>query len=117
MNRIFPIIAGLCLLAITLWLELTDFRPIVHVIDRLESLAYDLQIQTRRLAHPSPTDTPVVIVDIDDKSIAKEGRWPWPRAKLATLIDVSDQLRRLEAEAAKLRAKYDTLRASIQSIL
>lgn len=87
MNRIFPIIAGLCLLAITLWLELTDFRPIVHVIDRLESLAYDLQIQTRRLAHASPTDTPVVIVDIDDKSIAKEGRWPWPRAKLATLIN------------------------------
>lgn len=38
-------------------------------------------------------------------------------AKLATLIEVSDQLRRLEAEAAKLRAKYDTLRASIQSIL
>ncbi len=38
-------------------------------------------------------------------------------AKLATLIEVSDQLRKLEAEAAKLRAKYDTLRASIQSIL
>lgn len=38
-------------------------------------------------------------------------------AKFASLIEVSDQLRKLESEAARLRAKYDTLRASIQALV
>ncbi|MBR0778957.1 adenylate/guanylate cyclase domain-containing protein [Bradyrhizobium diazoefficiens] len=29
---------------------------------------------------------PVVIVDIDDKSLAKLGQWPWPRTQIADLI-------------------------------
>lgn len=38
-------------------------------------------------------------------------------AKIVSLIEVSDQLRKLEAEAARLRAKYDGLRASIQALV
>ena len=29
---------------------------------------------------------PVTIVDIDEKSLAKLGQWPWPRTQLADLI-------------------------------
>ncbi|MDA9477759.1 adenylate cyclase [Bradyrhizobium sp. CCBAU 65884] len=29
---------------------------------------------------------PVVIVDIDDKSLARLGQWPWPRTRIADLI-------------------------------
>ena len=29
---------------------------------------------------------PVTIVDIDDKSLAKLGQWPWPRTRIADLI-------------------------------
>jgi adenylate cyclase len=32
---------------------------------------------------------PVVIVDIDDASLAALGRWPWPRTRLARLIDAT----------------------------
>jgi adenylate cyclase len=32
------------------------------------------------------TARPVVIVDIDDKSLAKLGQWPWPRTRIADLI-------------------------------
>ncbi|HEX6833090.1 MAG TPA: CHASE2 domain-containing protein, partial [Rudaea sp.] len=32
------------------------------------------------------TETPVTIVAIDDASLAKFGRWPWPRALLAELV-------------------------------
>jgi adenylate cyclase len=32
------------------------------------------------------TATPVVIVDIDEKSLAKLGQWPWPRTRIADLI-------------------------------
>ena len=32
---------------------------------------------------------PVVIVDIDDASLATLGRWPWPRTRLARLIEAT----------------------------
>jgi adenylate cyclase len=34
-----------------------------------------------------PTSQPVTIVEIDDKTLADVGQWPWPRNRLATLID------------------------------
>ena len=37
--------------------------------------------------------------------------------KVASLIEVSDQLRKAEAEVTRLRARYDELRGSIQSLL
>ena len=41
----------------------------------------------QRLA-PRPTpDPPVLIVDIDARSLRELGRWPWPRTLLATLTD------------------------------
>jgi adenylate cyclase len=32
------------------------------------------------------TTRPVVIVDIDEKSLAKLGQWPWPRSRIADMI-------------------------------
>jgi hypothetical protein len=37
---------------------------------------------------------PVVIVEIDDASLAALGRWPWPRTRLAKLIETTHRLRR-----------------------
>ena len=37
--------------------------------------------------------------------------------KVAALIEVSDQLRKAESEVTRLRAQYDELRSSIQSLL
>ncbi|CAB3777230.1 hypothetical protein LMG28138_00323 [Pararobbsia alpina] len=34
-----------------------------------------------------PTAQPVTIVEIDDKTLAGIGQWPWPRNRLASLID------------------------------
>jgi hypothetical protein len=38
-------------------------------------------------------------------------------SKIASLIEVGDQLRKAETETEKLRAKYDALRASIQALI
>ncbi|MFC1862805.1 CHASE2 domain-containing protein [Thermodesulfobacteriota bacterium] len=35
---------------------------------------------------------PVVIVDIDDASLAAFGRWPWPRTRLSELVENAHQL-------------------------
>lgn len=53
-------------------------------IDHLEHLAYDARLA---LTMPNSFDPRIVIIDIDEKSLGVEGRWPWPRAKLARLVD------------------------------
>ena len=53
-------------------------------IERLENLAYDARV---RLTMPNDVDDRIVIVDIDEKSLSKIGRWPWGRDKMASLIN------------------------------
>lgn len=48
----------------------------------LERWLYDLRV---RLTAPRNVDPRVVIVDIDERSLARIGAWPWGRDKLATL--------------------------------
>lgn len=54
------------------------------VVDALEAVAYDARLL---LTMPRSLDPRVVIVDIDEKSLAAEGRWPWRRDKLAAMLD------------------------------
>ena len=51
----------------------------------LENLVFD-QYQ-RWKPRPYDFDQPVRIVDIDDESIARIGRWPWPRQTMASLVE------------------------------
>ena len=54
-------------------------------IDRLRDLLFD---RYQRIAPRIWTpDLPVRIVAIDDEAIAKYGQWPWPRTRIADLID------------------------------
>ena len=59
--------------------EWKEFR----VLQQLELWAYDTRI---RLFLPKTRDTHVVILDIDEKSLNAEGRFPWPRNKVATMV-------------------------------
>ena len=54
------------------------------VLDAMEQFAYD---QRLRLTTVDTVDNRIVIVDIDERSLAAEGRWPWGRDKLALLMD------------------------------
>ena len=53
-------------------------------LHQLELWAYDARI---RLFLPKTLDTRVVILDIDEKSLNAEGRFPWPRDKMARLVN------------------------------
>ncbi len=53
-------------------------------LHRLENIAYDARLV---FTMPKTKDPRIVIVDIDEKSLAAEGRWPWSRDKLATMLD------------------------------
>jgi adenylate cyclase len=59
------------------------------LLQNLEAIVYDTRL---RLTMPRTLDSRVVIVDIDEKSLAEkeqggEGHWPWPRHRLALLVD------------------------------
>ena len=61
-------------------------------LDGLEKKAYDLGVSMA--AQPAEKD--IAIVAIDDDSIDRIGRWPWPRAVMAGMID------RLSAAGARV---------------
>lgn len=54
----------------------------LSAIDRLDRLIYDIRL---RATMPRTPDPRVVIVDVDDASLARQGQWPWPRDKIARL--------------------------------
>ncbi len=59
------------------------------VVQSLDNIIYDARL---RLTMPKTLDPRIVIVDIDEKSLAELGHWPWSRNKLADLtIELLDQ--------------------------
>jgi adenylate cyclase len=51
----------------------------------IELKTYDLRFLSRGHLPPTPA---VVMALIDEKSLDTEGRWPWPRSKMAALVDI-----------------------------
>ena len=75
--------------SVTLSIFLTLVSFCIYSLDltflqQLELKSYDLKVQTRG---ERPISNQIKIVAVDEKSLEKEGRWPWSRRKLAQLVD------------------------------
>jgi len=79
-----PVSLTLC----TILVVVTLFFSGTPILDLIELKTYDLRFLSRGSVPPSPA---VVMALIDEKSLDTEGRWPWPRSKLATLVDILSQ--------------------------
>ncbi len=78
----------------------------IRGLNRLDNFSYDYFVKN----HHPPLDAknPVIIVDIDDRSLQKGGRWPWSRDKIAELT----------AELYRLKAKviaYDIVFSDVEN--
>ncbi len=83
MKQYFPRYAlGLLILLVLLGHSARFYQ--IPFINLMDALIYDVKV---RLTMPQGLDQRVVILDIDEKSLAEQGRWPWGRDKLATLMD------------------------------
>ncbi|MGR3435770.1 MAG: CHASE2 domain-containing protein [Shimia sp.] len=71
---------GLALLLGLIALRVSDPIP----VQMLRNQVFDALQQAKPRAYEA---LPVTIVDIDDRSIATEGQWPWPRTRIADLVD------------------------------
>ena len=70
----------LALLAVLLAVQWADPAP----VEILRTRAFDLYQHVR--PRPTPPETPVVVADIDEASLAAYGQWPWPRTLVAQLV-------------------------------
>jgi adenylate cyclase len=81
----FARLLALGLLIALAGLRITDPLP----LEELRVRVFDLfQVIHPRVA----TERPVVIVDIDEKSLKTLGQWPWPRTRIADLITKLTQM-------------------------
>jgi len=53
-------------------------------LERLEQLSYDARLL---VTMPNTLDDRIVILDLDEKSLLEEGQWPWPRDRMARLVN------------------------------
>jgi adenylate cyclase len=65
-------------------LVLALFVVQVDLFEIVELKTYDFRFLSRGTKSPQPD---VVMAVLDEKSLKSEGRWPWPRSKMAKLID------------------------------
>ena len=86
-----PISLTLC----SILLVIVLFHYSVPIFDMIELRTYDLRLRSRPARQPSPA---VALAMVDEKSLDTEGRWPWPRSKIAELVD------RLSEDGAKVIA-------------
>ncbi len=74
----------------TSWLALNvvllAFVALLSLTYPVEELSRRLEDEYFRLRAHQPTSSSVVLVLIDDSSLQRYGRWPWPRAQLARLV-------------------------------
>jgi adenylate cyclase len=79
--RRFGLARGLALVLLLALAALRVANPIP--IQELRLRVFDLF----QILHPrEATQRPVVIVDIDEKSLKSIGQWPWPRTRVADLV-------------------------------
>src|SRR4051794_36894556 len=75
-------------ITLTLFVVILDYTT--HTLQPLEDWFYDRRARWCQFFTPKPTDK-LIHIDIDDSSIDAVGKWPWPRAIMAELIDEIDR--------------------------
>src|ERR1700690_2437610 len=101
------ILCGIVLTCVVAFLYL--FQPLL--LSTLDLKIYDtlLELRSGRTASGS-----IVIVDIDTKSLTQYGQWPWPRYRIAQLIDKLREMGALSVGVDILFAEPD--RSSLGNI-
>ncbi len=84
-RRRWPWLVGLLLTGISVVLSLQSEPP--QWLQRLDYLLYDVRFNAALDLRPAPVSQHrIAIIDIDETSLAREGRWPWSRQRLAELV-------------------------------
>jgi adenylate cyclase len=80
-----PVLIGVTITLIFSFFAVVKLLP----LERLELLLYDFRYHLRGSLKPPPE---ILIVAIDDQSLAALGRWPWDRKTVASIIETLSSL-------------------------
>ncbi|MDQ8037968.1 MAG: CHASE2 domain-containing protein, partial [Pedobacter sp.] len=95
--RSMPVWLGLGIVLVVLVLQVLSLaedsqlgRRLSKPLTRLDTLIYDWRFQLLTPQRPEGA-VPIVVIDIDEQSLKREGRWPWGREKIAALVTALEQ--------------------------
>ena len=86
MNSVTRITVIVPLVIILVFAAVTLKNP-AFIDESLETLFVDFRFEARNFLAPLKAPKDIIIVAIDEKSLKKNGRWPWSRKLQANLID------------------------------
>ena len=82
-RHLVPTLIGIAITGIMTWAGIYQIHDI-SVLRAMEYVSYDIRL---RQSQTYQADDRVVIIDVDEKSLAEQGRWPWPRQTMAKLVE------------------------------
>lgn len=86
MRRAAPVALGLLVTALALAVKGGFLASLSYVDQRLEWVVFDQRMRATLPDEVEP-DPRIAIVNLDERSLAAEGRWPWSRRKVARLVE------------------------------
>ena len=86
--RLIPSLTSMLIMLAMVFFYLTEDGTLRSLRERLEWIHYDLRLKGSLLeSQINKSELPVVIVDIDEASLADLGHWPWSRDDLASIVE------------------------------
>jgi adenylate cyclase len=104
-KRMRRVVLGLILTLIASAETLEPFRN--RLTETIDRAVYDTQQRLQRVRQ----DDRIVIIDIDERSLSEQGRWPWSRSLIAQLVDktiVTGQAKVLSFDVLFAEAQEDS---------
>ena len=80
------ILSGLTFAAIIVLIQYHSIFADKSILNRVDGMFYDLRLNFS-LTPRQFDDVSILILDIDERSLREQGRWPWSRVKVAELIE------------------------------
>lgn len=80
-----PVFLGLLGTILILIIYTSNNRTIEGIFNRLDNLIYDQRFAFM-LETAEATEHKIVVIDIDQRSLEEQGRWPWSRFKFGDLV-------------------------------
>ncbi len=87
-KRIIPVSWNFCFVCLTTICLIVLYFISIPFLDLIELKAYDLHFRQR--GHQAPSGK-TAFIGIDEDSVNKIGRWPWPRRKMAQLLQAVEK--------------------------
>lgn len=79
-------LVGLVITFLVIGLNFIRVDNVQKLLQRIEGILYDARLVATLSEKPRQFDEQVIIIDIDEKSMREQGRYPWSRSKVSDLV-------------------------------